>query len=92
MINIDMSITELERTNLEAHVEISAEREELISMQFLEVKSRLIEINEEIKRINNLITTLVNYRQNQLISWGIAIISVLISSTAFLAYTLFQKR
>jgi len=85
------TITELEKTNLEAHVEISVEREELINMQLHDIKIQMIETNEEIKRINALITAIVNHRQNQLITWGAGIISVLISAVAFLTYTLFKK-
>lgn len=69
--------TDIEKKNLEAHVELCAER-----YKFLETKLDAVEVKVEaveklIKSVHELVQRMSEKRNDQLISWGIGIISML---------------
>jgi len=87
-----MSTTEIEKTNLEAHAELCAERYINLQDKLENLDSRMDTIENNISEIKQLISSLRDQRNNQLIGWGITIIGSLIGAVAFLAYNLFKAK
>ena len=87
-----MSTTEIEKTNLEAHAELCAERYINLQDKLENLDSRMCTIENNISEIKQLISGLRDQRNNQLIGWGIAVIGTLVSAVSFLAYNLFKAK
>ena len=69
--------TDIEKKSLEAHVELCAERYRYIEEKLDSLESRSIENNKMISDIKSMVQTVVNKRNDQLISWGLGIIVAL---------------
>ena len=87
-----MSTTEIEKTNLEAHAELCAERYINLQDKLENLDSRMCTIENNISEIKQLISGLKDQRNNQLIGWGVAVIGTLVSAVSFLAYNLFKAK
>jgi hypothetical protein len=87
-----MSTTEIEKTNLEAHAELCAERYINLQDKLENLDSRMDTIENNISEIKQLISGLRDQRNNQLIGWGVAVIGTLVSAVSFLAYNLFKAK
>ena len=87
-----MSTTEIEKTNLEAHAELCAERYINLQDKLENLDSRMDTIEHSISEIKQLISGLKDQRNNQLIGWGVAVIGTLVSAVSFLAYNLFKAK
>jgi hypothetical protein len=90
--------TDIEKKNLEAHVELCAERYRALETQFTEVKKDIHEVKDLAEKthalVNNmsektyaLINNMAEKRNTQLINWGIGIIGALVASTVYLLVT-----
>lgn len=95
-------LSEIERKSLEAHVELCAERykkldEKLDTLERrvsdlekkLEAKIDLVEVS--LDEIKTMIVKMQDQRNNQLIKWGIGIITTLISLIGFLAWNIITR-
>lgn len=95
-------LSEIERKSLEAHVELCAERykkldEKLDTLERrvsdlerkLEAKIDLVEVS--LDEIKTMIVKMQDQRNNQLIKWGIGIITTLISVIGFLAWNIITR-
>jgi chromosome segregation ATPase len=101
--NFCMNITtEIEKKNLEAHVELCAERYKSLDAKLDTVERRVSDVERklEIKMdavesilddIKTIITNMQQKRDRQLINWGIGIITSLISVVCFLTWHLITK-
>jgi predicted secreted Zn-dependent protease len=69
--------TDIEKKSLEAHVELCAERYRYIEEKLDSLESRSIENNKMIADIKSMVQTVVNKRNDQIISWGVGIIIAL---------------
>lgn len=69
--------TDIEKKSLEAHVELCAERYRYIEEKLDSLESRSIENNKMIADIKSMVQTVVNKRNDQIISWGLGIIVAL---------------
>jgi uncharacterized protein YydD (DUF2326 family) len=69
--------TDIEKKSLEAHVELCAERYRYIEEKLDSLESRSIENNKMISDIKSMVQTVVNKRNDQIISWGVGIIIAL---------------
>lgn len=70
--------TDIEKKSLEAHVELCAERYRALELQFTEVKKDINEVKEVSEKTHELVSRLAEKHNNQLINWGIGIISTLV--------------
>lgn len=87
-----MSTTEIEKTNLEAHAELCAERYINLQDKLENLDSRMDGIETNIQELKNLVSDIRDQRNKQLIGWGVAIIGSLISVVAFLVYNLIKAK
>ena len=69
--------TDIEKKSLEAHVEVCAERYRYLEEKLDSLESRSIENNKMISDIKSMVQTVVNKRNDQIISWGVGIIIAL---------------
>lgn len=83
-----VSSTNIEKNNLEAHVELCAERYDYLHDKLETLDGRMDTIENTLTELKKLVTDMHNQRQGQLINWGIAIIGTLITAVAFLVYNL----
>ena len=74
-----MSTHDLEKNNLEAHIELSTLREENIQEKLKDLGEKLETFMGDLKELQVAVTKIKEDRNNQLISWGSAIIMALIS-------------
>lgn len=94
--------TEIEKKSLEAHVELCAERYKNLDNKLDTVEKRVGEVERKLENkmsamevvlddIREMITKMQHHRNNQLISWGIAIIAALISMVGFLFWNIISN-
>ena len=69
--------TGIEKKSLEAHVELCAERYRYLEEKLDSLEARSIENNMMISDIKSMVQTVVNKRNDQIISWGVGIIIAL---------------
>jgi predicted secreted Zn-dependent protease len=69
--------TDIEKKSLEAHVELCAERYRYLEEKLDSLEARSIENNKMIADIKSMVQTVVNKRNDQIISWGLGIIVTL---------------
>ena len=69
--------TDIEKKSLEAHVELCAERYRYLEEKLDSLEARSIENNKMISDIKSMVQTVVNKRNDQIISWGVGIIIAL---------------
>jgi len=75
-----MSVSELEKTNLAAHAELAAGREETLRVDMQTLKDRVDQLIEDLNAFKEVIDKLKDDRNSQLIAWGSAIIVMLVSA------------
>ena len=80
------STTEIEKTNLEAHTELCAERYDNLKQQLVVIHDRIDSLETSVGEIKSLVTELAQARQSQLLGWGAGIIATLMGVVGFLAW------
>ena len=94
--------TDIEKKNLEAHVELCAERYKSLDGKLDSVERRVTQVEKKLDtkmnaveaaldEIKRMIVSMQQKRNNQLISWGIGIITTLVSIIGFLAWQVITK-
>lgn len=83
--------TAIEKTNLEAHVELCAERYEQLDKRLIGVETRMEKIEGHMVDIKEAIEQSNNGQSKQLIAIGTTIIGVLITAIVALVIHLAQK-
>ena len=94
--------TDIEKKNLEAHVELCAERYKNLDNKLDTVERRVTDVEKKLDakmtsvedvldEIKKMIVAMQQKRNNQLISWGVGIITTLISIIGFLGWQVITK-
>ena len=94
--------TDIEKKNLEAHVELCAERYKSLDGKLDSVERRVTEVERKLDtkmnaveaaldEIKSMIVSMQQKRNNQLISWGIGIITTLLTIIGFLGWQVIIK-
>ena len=76
--------TDLEKKNLEMHVELSALRDQTHSEALETIEKKISELVEAHKELKELVDDMKDERTYQLIKWGTAIIVTLFSALGLL--------
>lgn len=76
--------TDIEKKSLEAHVELCAERYRFLQNKLDTVDSKIGILDDMMKRVHDMIHDIKNRRNDQIISWGLGIITALIGAVAYL--------
>jgi hypothetical protein len=94
--------TDIEKKNLEAHVELCAERYKSLDGKLDSVERRVTQVEKKLDakmnaveaaldEIKSMIVSMQQKRNNQLISWGVGIITTLVSIIGFLGWQVITK-
>lgn len=83
--------TDIEKQNLEAHVELCAERYKQLNDKLETVEAKVSMLEHMMGDIKNILTEMQDRRNNQLITWGLGIITTLGSIIGFLVITYVLK-
>ena len=76
--------TDIEKKSLEAHVELCAERYRYLEEKLDSLEAKSNETNKMVSDIKGMVQTVVNKRNDQLISWGLGIIVAMSSAIGWL--------
>lgn len=73
-----MSAVKIEKENLEAHVELCAERYEALEDKLDAVEAKVGNLELVVHEIKVMISSMNDSRQKQLIKWGVTVIGSLV--------------
>ena len=79
--------TDIEKKSLEAHVELCAERYRALEVQFENVKQDICDVKRVVHEVHDLVNDMSQKRNDQLFTWGVAIIGGLLATIGWLLAT-----
>ena len=82
--------TDIEKKSLEAHVELCAERYRMLELKVETVEKEISEVKSMVTEVHGIVRKMGEKRNDQVISWGIGIISVLVAAVGYLAAHYFR--
>ena len=77
--------TGIEKKNLEAHVELCAERYRHLETKLEAVETKISGLEKVTREVHDMIANMKDRRSTQLISWGLGIIASLSAMVAWFA-------
>lgn len=84
-------VTDIEKKNLESHVELCAERYSQLEQRFEHVDSKINGLEKLMREVHDMVARINEKRNDQLISWGLGIIGALLATTVYLITTYILK-
>ena len=82
--------TDIEKKSLEAHVELCAERYRLLETKMESVEEKVMVLHGVIAELRNMMQTMAAKRNDQIINWGVGIITLLVGTVGWLASHYFK--
>ena len=79
--------SDIEKKSLEAHVELCAQRYMHLEEKLETVETDVNSVKAAVEGLNEMLSDVVNKRNDQLINWGIGIIACLTTSLAWVIMT-----
>jgi t-SNARE complex subunit (syntaxin) len=76
--------TDIEKKSLEAHVELCAERYRFLEEKLETVDSTLTAVKSDVSKVKDMVSSITEKRNNQIIGWGIGIIAFLAAMVGYL--------
>lgn len=76
--------TDIEKKSLEAHVELCAQRYNVLENCIKDVKEDVSEMKDVISEVRDIVQALNDKRTDQLLYWGSAIIATLTATVGYL--------
>ena len=76
--------TNIEKKSLEAHVELCAERYSALESRLDNVDSKISQLEKIICEVRDMIQSMAEKRNDQLINWGIGTIGTLVAVVGYL--------
>lgn len=83
--------TDIEKKNLESHVELCAERYKFLEQKLETVEQKVIDLEAVIREVHGMIQLMSEKRNDQILTWGISIIATLGGVIAWLIMTYVAK-
>ena len=80
-----MDTTDIEKKSLEAHVELCAERYKLLELKLDSLEAKISSVADTITVLRGMMEKSTQKRTDQLLSWGIGVIGVLLATIGWLA-------
>jgi septal ring factor EnvC (AmiA/AmiB activator) len=77
-------MSDLERTNLEAHADLCAERYKQLAQALDSMDQRLTKLENSIQDIHTMLIQHQNQNQDRYLGWAAVIITVLLGTTGWL--------
>ena len=82
--------TDIEKKSLEAHVELCAERYRLLETKLESLEEKVLELHDVISELRTMMQTMTAKRNDQVMNWGVGIITVLVGTVGWLASHYFK--
>ena len=82
-----MQASELEKKNLETHVELCGERYKFLESKLESVEEKVTGLEVVIREVHDMVQHMGQRRNDQIISWGLGIIGTLVVITGYLLVT-----
>jgi len=79
--------TDIEKKSLEAHVELCAERYKLLELKLESLQDSGASLKEMISDVHAMVHTMSTKRTDQLVNWGVGIITFLLGIIGYLINT-----
>ena len=76
--------TDIEKKSLEAHVELCAERYNALNTRIENVDQKISELSDMICKVHGIVEKMAEKRNDQIIGWGVGVITFLISTSGYL--------
>jgi hypothetical protein len=76
--------TDIEKKSLEAHVELCAERYRMLELKVETVEKDVSAVKHMVSEVHDMVQTITNKRNDQIIAWGIGIIGFLTATVGWL--------
>lgn len=83
--------TDIEKKNLETHVELCAERYKFLEEKLETVETKVTGLEKCLHEIRDMIQEMAQKRNDQIVSWGLGIIGTLGAVIAWLVVTYVAK-
>jgi len=83
--------TDIEKKNLEAHVELCAERYRYLEEKLETVENKISGLNAVVSEIRAMMHEMMNKQNDRLINWGVGIIGTLVAVVAYFLITYVVK-
>jgi 5-bromo-4-chloroindolyl phosphate hydrolysis protein len=83
--------TDLEKKNLETHVELCAERYKFLEAKLETVEEKVTGLEKVIREVHDMIQNMSEKRNDQILNWGMALIATLGGVIAWLVMTYVAK-
>ena len=84
--------TEIEKKNLEAHVELCAERYKMLEHKLVTVETQIGKIAPLVNAVHDMVHQMADKRNDQLMKWGLSIIATLFAATTWLFVNYFKMQ
>lgn len=79
--------TDIEKKSLEAHVELCAERYRFLEEKLETVEEKITGLNAVIREVHDMMQNMSDRRADQIQSWGLGIIAVMVAIIGYLLTT-----
>ena len=79
--------TDIEKKSLEAHVELCAERYRFLENKLEQVDVKMTAMEGTVNRVHDMVHDIAAKRNDQILNWGVGIITVLVAAMAWLLTT-----
>jgi chromosome segregation ATPase len=79
--------TDLEKKSLEAHVDLCAQRYRFLESQMQSIREEIAGLKTVVGEVHDLMHSLTEKRNDQVINWGLGIIAALTAAVAVLLVT-----
>ena len=76
--------TDIEKKSLEAHVELCAERYNALENRLDHVDAKISNLSDIIREVHDMVQRMSEKRTDQIIGWGVGIISALTATVVYL--------
>jgi hypothetical protein len=76
--------TEIEKKSLEAHVELCAERYNKLENCIDTMNTKVSNLDKLVREVHEMMHTITNKRNDQIISWGLGIIGALVATCGWM--------
>ncbi len=84
-------MSELEKESLEAHVDLCSERYNGLHRELKNLGNRMDKFEQTLSELKDMMISMKQDRNKQLINWGVGIIGVLVSAVGALLFVLLTK-
>jgi hypothetical protein len=78
--------TDIEKKSLEAHVDLCAQRYRFLENKLADVDSKIGSLSTVVREVHDMVHRMTEKRNDQIITWGVGIIGVLVSSVIWLTF------